>query len=341
MRSMKRSICFFVAVLFTCAALADDGTLRFAALGDFTLESGEVIRDCRIGYRTYGQIAPDRSNVIVLTTWFIGTSEDLGSSIGAGKLFDTSKFFVVAIDALGNGVSSSPSNSSAEPDERFPRFTIRDMVRSQHELLTRDLKLEHVYAVSGLSMGGMQTFQWIVSYPGFMEKAIPIVGTPRQTSYDLLLWKTELGLLESLRDVPDGGARAIPTLAAIQALELRTPAYIVAHTTPEGVADLMKTHQKSIETKNPLDYASQLRAMIAHDIYRDFGGSAESAAKAIKAKLLVIISLQDHMVNPTPSRELARLVKAKVVTLTSDCGHLASGCERKVLTREVWRFLGK
>lgn len=121
-------------------ALLLSAPLRFANLGDFALDNGQLIHDCRIGYRTYGQLAPDKSNVIVVTTWFGGTTEGLAAWIGPGKLYDSSKYFIVAIDALGDGVSSSAS-----------QFTIRDMVRSQHELLTRELKLDHVFAVSGLS----------------------------------------------------------------------------------------------------------------------------------------------------------------------------------------------
>src|SRR5215510_5258364 len=88
---------------------------QFAQLGDFKLESGEVIRDCRIGYRTFGKLNADKSNVIIFPTWAGGTTEQLQSNIGPGKLLNSEKYFVIAVDALGNGVSSSPSTSKLQP----------------------------------------------------------------------------------------------------------------------------------------------------------------------------------------------------------------------------------
>ena len=83
-----------------------------AHLGDLRLESGEVIKDCRVGYRSLGQLDGSRSNAVLVTTSFQGTSGKLVRQIGPGRLVDTSKFFVVIADALGNGLSSSPSNSA-------------------------------------------------------------------------------------------------------------------------------------------------------------------------------------------------------------------------------------
>src|SRR5450432_2709120 len=119
---------------------------QFASLGDFKLESGEVIRDCRIGYRTFGRLNADKSNAILLPTWAGGNTQQLSSNVGPGRLVDSDKYFVVLVDALSNGVSSSPSNSKLQPRMAFPKVTIRDMVGTQHELLTRVLHIDHVKA---------------------------------------------------------------------------------------------------------------------------------------------------------------------------------------------------
>jgi homoserine O-acetyltransferase/O-succinyltransferase len=50
--------------------------------------------------------------------------------------------------------------------------------------MTGHLHLTHLHAVVGLSASGMQSFEWVVSYPSFLDLAIPIVGCPRLTGYD-------------------------------------------------------------------------------------------------------------------------------------------------------------
>ncbi len=258
---------------------------------------------------------------------------------------DTSRFFVITVGAIGDGDSSSPSNSTAQPRMRFPKFTIRDMVASQHSMLTEVLKLKHLYAVIGISMGGMQTFQWAVSYPDFFDKAIPIVGSPQLTSYDLLLWDAELHAIEEDRDWKGGDYTAPPPLQAlldIHNLNLTTPTYRVSHTPRSG----FEAYLNEIESNGPdrfdaNNWHRQLEAMLLHDVAAPWGGSLEKPAGTVKAKFFVVVSAQDHMVNPTPARAFARLLKAPVFELTGPCGHIATGCEETKLDPAVATFLRK
>ena len=101
-------------VLLIPGAFAFAPRQQFAQLGDFRLESGEIITDAVVGYRTAGQLNAARSNAVLVAPWFQGTTGQVARQIGPGKLVDTSKYFVIMVDALGNGVSSSPSTSARQ-----------------------------------------------------------------------------------------------------------------------------------------------------------------------------------------------------------------------------------
>lgn len=331
----------FLLLIMTGAASGEEA-LRFAELGDFRLESGQVIRDCRVGYRTLGNLDAERSNAVLFPTWFAGTTQDLIDTgmIGPGKLVDTSRHYVIAVESLGNGVSSSPSNSKAQIAQTFPEFSIRDTVNAEYLLLTRELHLNQINAVVGISMGGMQVFQWMVSYPEFMKRAVSIVGSPRLASSDLLLWQSEIMAIEMGRGCGDAG-RAMRTVSAINLLALYTPAYMAMHTSPEEFPGYLAGIVKDIKRFNPDDWEWQLKSMMGHDIYRARGGSLDQTASAVRAKALVIVSRQDQMVNPEPSRVFSGMINAKVLELDSNCGHAVFLCEKEKLVRPVMEFLGQ
>jgi homoserine O-acetyltransferase/O-succinyltransferase len=330
-------------ILLSLCASAQDGQQQFVVLGDFKLESGEIIQQCRIGFRTYGKLNADKSNVILTTTWFGGTTEQLAGSIGPGRLMDTSKYYVIAMDALGNGISSSPSNSKLQPRLKFPQFTVRDMVNSQHELLTRVLHFNHIKAVMGTSMGGMQTFQWMVSYPDFMDKAVPILGTPRMAPYDVIHWQMEIDIIMhdsgwNNGEYTENPARVV--LGEIGAMLLSTPGGYNRQNNRQQVLDAIEKYQ----TEPRMDANNHIRtaqAVLKLDVSDVFGGSMEKAAAAVKAKVLVISATQDQAVTPGEALAFAKLLNADVVELTGDCGHGATGCEADKVNAAVASFLEK
>jgi homoserine O-acetyltransferase len=329
--------------LLTSASVAAAQEQKFAQLGDFKLESGEVLRDCRIGYRTFGTLDGEKSNAILFPTWASGTTEQLTSNFGPGRLVDTSKYYVVAVDALSNGISSSPSNSTEQPRMKFPRVTVRDMVGTQHELLTKILGISHVKAVMGVSMGGMQTFQWMVAYPDFMDEAIPIVGSPRLAPYDLLDWQTQIDAIMNDAAWHGGDYTAEPARAAeyeFGGLVLTTPEEFNRRMTREKVLSEIE-HAKTMHGFDANDKIRQDQAMMALDVSAPFGGSMERAAAAVKARVIVVVAAQDHTVTPGPAIEFARLLKAQLLRLEGDCGHLAPGCESQKLNPAVADFLAR
>jgi homoserine O-acetyltransferase len=331
-------ICVAIQLL-SIAAVAQEQ--QFAALGDFKLRSGEVIRDCRIGYRTFGKLNQQKSNVIIFPTWASGTTEQLKSNIGPGRLVDSDQYFVIAIDALSNGVSSSPSNSKLQPRMAFPKFTLRDTVETQHELLSRVFHLNHVKAVVGVSMGGMQTFQWMVAYPDFMDKAVPVVGSPRLATYDLLLWQAQIDAIMNDHEWNNGNYMTNPARRLeyeFGELLLTTPDNYNQKITREQLfAQLKKSESDPAFDAN--DKIRQAQAMMALDVSQDFGGSMPRAAAAVRAKTFVIVSRFDHVVTPEPAREFARLLNSQALELDSNCGHLAPSCESQRVNQAVAQFL--
>lgn len=256
-------------------------------------------------------------------------------------MVDPAKYFVIVVDALGDGVSSSPSNSKTQPRMAFPAFTTHDMVRSEYRLATETLHLKHLHAVMGISMGGMQSFEWMVDYPEFMDLAIPIVGSTRLTSYDLLLWHAEEDAIHADPGWHGGNYEKTPPMPQVGILHdmnLSTPSHYARETSREAFAKHYEEYRVSGATGfDANNQIYQLEAMIHHDVAH--GGGMEEAAHKVKAKVLVVPSEQDHMVNPGPALEFAKLLSAKVLLLTSDCGHLAPGCEAGKLNPAVRAFL--
>src|SRR3954465_6031879 len=152
--------------------------------GDLALESGEAIKDFAISYVPHGTLNAKKSNAILMVTAISGNHHRIDFMIGPGKALDPAKYFIICTDAIGNGFSTSPSNSKLQPRMAFPKFTIRDMVQSQVRLLKEKFDIDHVVAVIGPSMGGMQVLQWGVSHPDFMDALVamvPLAKTPGWT----------------------------------------------------------------------------------------------------------------------------------------------------------------
>jgi len=332
----------WLLLALSLSAFTQEEVQQFASLGDFKLESGEVVRDCRIGYRVYGHLDAGKSNGILFPSWFGGTSKELEGYFGPGKLVDTSVYYVIAVDALANGVSSSPSNSTLQPRMKFPRISIRDMVNSQYLLLTEKLQIHHLKAVMGDSMGGMQTFQWMVSYPEFMEYAIPIAGSPRLSAYDLTLFQLQL---DAIRNDPawNHGDYAqqpgVTTIAEAEALTLTTPENYNREVSRDKFLDAIEESKKGVTGIDANDRIRQAEAMMAHDVSAPYGGSMERAAARVRAKVLVIVDMHDHYVAPGAAVDFARLLHAQVLTLDNDCGHNGPECDMRNVAPKVAAFL--
>lgn len=196
------------------------GAYQLHGLGDFTLEEGGTIPDLQVAYATYGTLNEDKSNAILIPTWFSGTHQTWELVyIGEGRALDPTKYFIVVVNQIGNGLSTSPHNTDGPVAmSRFPKVRIGDDVRAQEQLLREVFGIERLALVVGGSMGAQQTYEWAVRFPDKVLRAAPIAGTAQNTPHDWLFTQTLLdaissdpgfngGEYSSHTDVADGLAR--------------------------------------------------------------------------------------------------------------------------------------
>ena len=328
-----------IAPIYPVIAQAPPAPPRIASLGTCTLSSGAKIENCRVAYRTFGRLNPQRSNAVLFLTWLFGRSDDHVVFLGPDALADTTRFYVLLVDALGDGNSSSPSNTPG-PRAVFDDLTIADMVESQRRLLTEKLGLNHVHAIMGISMGGMQTLEWAVRHPTFADVIVPMMGSPRVPAHDKLMWETALGVIR------DGQKAGMPKdslmfrLARLEALFLHTPSGLNERGVV-GVDQDVADEKQAFMTWDSDDQAAQLRAIIRHDVSLPFGGDLTRAAKQVRARALVVFSPDDHMVTPGPVADFARLLGAQTLSLPNSCGHTTLSCDAKRVGAVVREFLAR
>lgn len=308
--------------------------LKTVSLGNFKTTSGQEIKNCVIGYTTLGKPNADKTNVVLWPTWITGKSEKICNEI-VPLLIDTTGLYIIVVDAFGNGISSSPSNNPS-----FPEITIQDMVNSQYELLTKHLFIKHLKVLMGASMGGLQVMEWITSYPDFAEYAISIVGSPKMSSYDLMLWKTEAALLSAALTDEKSKERATRMTANVNLLSLYTPSYWLRNATQEKVDSILLAVQTDLLTKmKPEDWLCQIKAIVTQDIYESSGKSMTDMKEHIKARTLIIVAKTDHLVNPQSSVDFAKAIGATLLELENDCGHVGFICDQALVKETVTRFL--
>lgn len=178
-------------------------------LDNFTTENGQTIAQVNIGWEAYGKLNADKSNVILITHYFSGSSHAAGkyqpddaapgywdAIIGPGKAIDTNKFYVISSDTLVNAnafdqnvITTGPATINPQTGKpyglTFPVVTIGDFVEVQKALLD-SLGIKKLHAVIGPSMGSFQAIEWAVRYPDKVERLLPVIGTAYMDTYSAI-----------------------------------------------------------------------------------------------------------------------------------------------------------
>jgi len=366
---MKKSIqllALLLAVIVPCLVAQDAQNTKPQpsephefVIANFRTESGVVLPQARIVYGTYGHLNAAKDNVVLLPSHYLADYHGYEWLIGPGHALDTSKLFLVATEMFGSGHSSSPSNTP-EPyhGPRFPVTTIRDNVEAVHKLLTEELKVTHLRAVIGFSMGAQQAFQWAVSYPDFADRIVATCGTAKTYPHGYVRLEGQIAALTADAAFQDGDYKTQPT-KGIAAFSVVWTAWLFSQewwrrelwretekpgTTFEQVFNNFRTN--FIPGADANDLILQMRAWEKHDVGTTpgFGGDVEKALRSIKVPVLYMPGETDLYFPVGDARyEAAFIPKVSLVPIPSLWGHPAgagaSPADEKFLNDTIGKFL--
>ena len=154
-------------------------------LGNIKLLSGKILNSAQLIYKTYGKLNKDRSNVIILPTFYTGSHIRNEGFIGKNRAINPNKYFIVSINMFGNGLSSSPTNAvKIQKGSKFPTITLWDNIYCQHKLITKKLKIKKIALVTGWSMAGCQSYQWAAQYPNMIKAILPFCASSKTSTHN-------------------------------------------------------------------------------------------------------------------------------------------------------------
>ncbi len=308
-------------------------------LGNLVLQCGATLRGAKIAYKTYGRLNAAKDNAIVYPTFFGGQHYQNEAIIGPGQALDPERYFIVIPNMMGNGLSSSPSNTPSPYDRgRFPGVSLYDNVTSQHRLVTELFGIEKLVMVVGWSMGAQQTYQWGSLYPDMVERIAPICGSAKTSRHNFVFLEGVKAALTA-DDAWAGGWYEKPPTKGLRAMGRVYAGWAVSQAFYReevyldiGYSSLEDYLVAFWEGRRLGADANDLLAMIwtwqngdisANEVYKhDF----ERALGAIKAKAMVMPGRTDLYFPPEDNEyEVAHMPNAEFRPIESIWGHLAGG----------------
>ena len=316
---------------------------------DFRLESGDVLPELTLVYESYGRLAADGRNAILITHGFTSSQHVAGKYspsdetagwwdglIGPGKAIDTQRYFVVASNMLGSSYgSTAPASLNPKTGQRygpdFPDITLRDIVAAQKAMLDA-LGVKHLVAVAGPSFGGYQAFQWAVTYPDAMRGIVAVVTAPKGSGGPAAVetLRTRFATQPSWNGgwhYDRGGIVETMTALRVETLQRYGTNEVLARTIADpGARDAELRRQAAAWARefDPNSLVTLRTAAVRFDAERDFA--------RIRAKVLYVISRTDELfppsIAPAVMDKLARAgVSASYFEIDTELGHVASGPE--------------
>jgi homoserine O-acetyltransferase len=279
---------------------------------NYTFRSGETSPRLHIHYVTLGMPHRDAhgdiDNAVVVLHWTGADARALLGQTYRKALFDPNRpldarrYYLVFADSVGHGQSSKPSDGLKSA---FPNYTYGDMVDVQHKLVTETLGLKHVHAVIGISMGGMNAWQWAEAYPDMMDGVMPVVSLPIRVSGRNMLWRRMV--IDGIRSDPEwnGGNYTKPPGGWLRS-------YPVLRMMSDGAPHLQNVLPDAAAADRFIEDAHRQAELVdANDILYSLKSSADydpqPGLASIKAKLFAL-NFADDAFNPEELQVLEHLM---------------------------------
>lgn len=307
--------------------------------GDIELQSNARLPDAHLAYRTFGSLNAEKSNVVLFPTWYSSQHPSNYWLIGEDKALDPARWFIVVVNMLANGLSSSPSNTPTPNDRtRFPTVTILDNVTLQRRLLRERFGIERLALVVGRSMGALQAYQWASYFPDEVDRIFALCGAARVSRHNYIFLAGLKAALTADSGWKDGEYDAPPE-KGLKAFGRCYAGWIYSQDwyrqeIDRGQCDeglelfLEKMWDGAFLQRDANNLLSQLHTWQHANIASNaiFSGDFDRALGAIQARAIVMPSLTDMYFTPKDSAyEVSRMRNAELRVIPSAWGHRAGG----------------
>ena len=305
------------------------------SLGHFPLECGQILPDAKLAYKIYGELNAQKSNAILVPSWYSGNHTGYEFLIQPDRGLDPTRYCIITVNMFANGLSSSPSATPAPLNgPHFPAISIRDNVAAQYRLVRDQLGIEKLALVAGFSMGAQQTFQWAVSHPDMVERIVPLCGAARTTPHTYVFIEGFTSALKAdaawrggeYDTAPDRGLRAMARVYAgwgfSQAWYRQELNKQIGHPSVEDF--LVRFWETFFLQCDANDLLSQAKTWQTHNVGETpgFGGDHKRALASITARAVVMPGQTDLYFPPEDSAaEVECMPNAILKTVPSIWGH--------------------
>ena len=305
-------------------------------LGDFVLQSQMTLRQGHLAYKTYGTLNARRDNCVLLPSYYGGKHSNYEPLFEQGRVLGSGKYFIIAPNMLGNGLSSSPSNTPPPLDRvRFPRVSLYDNVIAQERLVREKFGIEELALVAGFSMGAQQAYHWGAIFADRVKRLLPWCGSAKTSKHNFVFLEGIKAAITADAEWKEGWYDSPPkkglrAMARVYAGWFVSQAFyrdeLYREMGAASVEDFLVAQEGRRLQGDANDFLTMLDAWQRADISDNpiYRGDFERALRSITARTLVMPCETDMYFPPADNRiEVDKIPRAEFKPIPSIWGHMA------------------